>query len=154
MDRIGLVKEYVDGMLRQLPDADWRRWGYTHLFGVAQFCAMIAMKRGLDVELATISGLLHDVATYSTMDGTKHAHRGAVMTREVLDEMGVFVPAEIDAVCGAIHNHSDKAGVHMPLDEALKDADVLQHALYDPLESVVEKETARFAALKREFRIG
>ena len=151
MDRIGAVKEYVDAMLQRLSDADWRRWGYTHLFGVAQFCAMIAMKRGVDIELATVAGLLHDVATYSTMDGTKHAHRGAVMAREILGELGAFAPEEIDAVCRAIHNHSDKAGVHLPLDEVLKDADVLQHALYDPLESVAEKEAGRFAALKREF---
>ena len=31
-----------------------------------------------------------------------------------------------------IAHHSDKAGVHGPFEELMKDADVLQHYLYDP----------------------
>lgn len=153
MDRIGAVKDYVNGMLAGLPDADWQKWGYTHLYGVAQFCAMIAMRRGGNVELATVAGLLHDVATYRTMDGTQHARRGAVMAREILSETGLFAETEMDAVCAAISHHSDKAGTHAALDEVLKDADVLQHALFDPLERVAEKEAARYEALKREFAL-
>lgn len=151
MNRIDKVQAYVDGALRDMADVDWRRWGYTHLFGVAQGCSMIAMKRGVNVELATVAGLLHDIATYTTMDGTRHAHRGAVMAREILGEMAMFSPEEVDMVCSAIHNHSDKSNVHAPMDEVLKDADVLQHALYNPLEPVAEKERVRFAALKQEF---
>lgn len=153
MNRIDTVQAHVDGALRELSDPDWRRWGYTHLFGVAQACAMIAMKRGVNVELATVAGLLHDIATYTTMDGTRHALRGAVMAREILDKMAIFSPEKIEAICGAIRNHSDKVGVHDPLDEVLKDADVLQHALYNPMEPVTDKERTRFDALKMEYKM-
>lgn len=151
MNRIEVVQRYVNEMLLNVPDADWRKWGYTHLYGVAQSCAMIALKRGVDAELAVVAGLLHDVATYARMDGTGHARHGAAMARAILADMGVFSPAEMDGVCVAIGNHSDKAGVHAPLDEALKDADVLQHWLSDPLQEPVEKEKPRLAKLRQEF---
>lgn len=151
MNRIEIVREYVDDMLLRMTDAEERRCGYVHLYGVAQACAMIAMKRGVDQELAVIAGMLHDYATYSTMDSREHAQRGAVMARDILNELNVFAQNEIDTVCTAIFNHSDKANIHARLDEVLKDADVWQHCMYDPLVTAARKDSARFAALKQEF---
>ena len=34
---------------------------YSHMYGVARFCALLAMKRNLNVELATTCGMLHDI---------------------------------------------------------------------------------------------
>ncbi len=48
----------------------------------------------------------------------------------------------------------DKSIVHNSLDEVLKDADVMQHILYNPLVEVKEHEKVRFGLLKKEFDLG
>lgn len=151
-DRIEQVRECVSEMLEQVPDAFLRADGYVHMFGVAQACVMIALRRGEDVELAAIAGYLHDIATYSTGDSTKHARRGAEMARPILDSLGLFSEEEMNRICTAISLHSDKKTVHGPLDEILKDADVLQHCTYDP-GFVAKKEKDRFRKLCKEFRL-
>jgi HD superfamily phosphodiesterase len=151
MNRIEKVREYVDNVLLNIPDAAQKRCGYLHLYGVSQNCAMIAMKRRENVELATIAGMLHDIYTYLTMDGIDHAHKGAVVAREILDSLHIFNCKEIDTICSAIHNHSDKDIKHLPFDEVLIDADVMQHCLYNPLFDIHEKEMTRFKNLKAEF---
>ena len=50
----------------------------------------------------------------------------------------------------AIYHHSDKADVDSSFDEVLKDADVLQHCLYNLLADVAEHEKKIFEQLKRE----
>lgn len=153
MNRIEIVREYVDDVLLHMTDVVERRCGYLHLYGVAQACAMIAMRRGMDAELPVVAGMLHDIATYSTLDAVNHAARGAVMAREILEKLGIFQAEEVNAVCLAIHHHSDKENVHASLDEVLKDADVLQHCLYNPQITAQHKESVRYAALKAEFNL-
>jgi HD superfamily phosphodiesterase len=36
----------------------------SHMVAASQFCALIALKRGENAELATIAGLLHDIYAY------------------------------------------------------------------------------------------
>lgn len=56
-------------------------------------------------------------------------------------------------ICSAIRNHSSKATTHSAFDEVLKDADVLQHYLYNPLFPVMEHEKCRLQNLLTEFGI-
>ena len=60
MNRIEKVREVVDEILLHMTDDEERRCAYLHLYGVSQACALLALKRGEDVELATIAGMLHD----------------------------------------------------------------------------------------------
>lgn len=154
MNRIEAVREVVDAILLEMPDDKFRRHAYVHLYGVSQACALLAMRRNENVELATIAGMLHDIHTYSTGDPTDHAHKGAVKARSILVSLRLFDEKEIDQVCGAIYDHSSKGEKNAPLDEILKDADVMQHAIYDPLLPVIRKEQERFDALKKELSIG
>ena len=151
MDRIEKVRIYVDSVLKRLGNFDDMRDAMIHLYGVSQACAMIAMKRGEDVELAVIAGMLHDIWTYARMDSRDHAHRGAGMAEEILGSMGVFQDQEIKKICHAIYHHSGKAICQEPFDEVLKDADVFQHCMNDPLKEPSAKEYARFEKLKEEF---
>lgn len=153
MNRIEKVREIVDDILFNMTDAVERRCAYLHLYGVAQACALIGMKREANAELAVIAGMLHDIHSYATMDSTDHAHKGAKMAEEILKSTGAFEKEEIKKICDAIYNHSDKAEVHSLLDEILKDADVMQHCLYNPLFEVAEHEKARFEKLKEEFAL-
>lgn len=59
-NRIERLRKYIDDILLNMKDPHERRCGYLHLYGVSQACAMIALKRNQDVELATIAGMLHD----------------------------------------------------------------------------------------------
>ncbi len=151
MDRIEKVRDYVDSVLRRTGDYGFRKEAVVHLYGVAQACGMIAMKRGENVELAVIAGMLHDIWTYSKMDSREHAHRGAGMVREILHSMGVFEEHEIEKICHAVYHHSGKAICQEPFDEVLKDADVFQHCMFNPLREPSVKEYARFERLKKEF---
>ena len=150
-NRIEKVRAYVDDTLLHMTDDVERRCAYVHLYGVAQACAMIAQKRKENVELAVVSGMLHDIYSYKTMDHRDHAHKGSVMAKEILNELGIFTDTEIDMICDAIYRHSDKADTHTPFAEILIDADVLQHCLYNPLIAVPEHEKKRFEILKMEF---
>jgi hypothetical protein len=49
VNRIEIVREYVDTVLLNMPNAAERRSGYLHLYGVLQACALIAMKRNENV---------------------------------------------------------------------------------------------------------
>lgn len=149
LNRILKVQDYVENFL-QKNEGEMRAYGFIHLYCVSQACSMLALKRGENVELACIAGLLHDVSTYKNNDIADHAHKGAILAEGILRDMKVFTEEEIQLVCQAIYNHSDKAEVHAPLDEILKDADVLQHCLYDPLDRIPKKEKPRYAALKEE----
>ena len=153
-DRIELLRARVDKILLTMPDHEERRCAYLHLYGVAQAAAMIAMKRGENVELAIAAGMLHDIYTYSQMDSWEHGPKGAVMAREILEHLSLFSVKEIDLICGAIACHSDKAGKHMPLYEVLIDADVWQHYLYHPNLHHYAHENERIIRLKKEFSIG
>lgn len=151
--RIEKVRAYVDDVLLHMTDTVERRCAYVHLYGVAQACAMIAQKRKENVELAIVAGMLHDIYSYKTMDHRDHAHKGAVMAKEILDELDIFNDIETDMICDAIYKHSDKAETHASFTEILIDADVLQHCLYNPFITVSESEKKRFENLKREFSL-
>lgn len=124
-----------------------------HLYGVAQACALLAKKRKQNSGLAVIAGMLHDIYSNATMDASDHAHKGAVMSREILESLKLFAEDEITSICLAIYNHSDKAIVHGDLDEILKDTDVMQHVLYNPLFNIKKHERERYVLLMNEFGV-
>lgn len=153
MNRIERVRHIVDEILLNMIDNEERRCAYIHLYGVSQACALLAKKRNENVELAVIAGMLHDIYSYSVADLNDHAHKGAAMAKEILETLKIFSEDEIDAICAAIYNHSDKSIVHGTLDEILKDADVMQHVLYNPLFDIKAHEQERFNSIKREFAL-
>lgn len=152
MDRITCVQTYVNRLLDTLVDAAEHRTAAVHLYGVAGNAALLALRRGVDPELATVCGLLHDISAYAIGDRRNHAGRSAAMARSCLNGSSLFTQEEIAAICNAIAHHSDKYEVHAPLDEVLKDADVLQHCLHNPSQQPSEKHAARYAALLEELR--
>lgn len=132
MDRLAQLRQVIDDILRNNPDLEESRCGFVHLYGVSATCAILALKRGLDVELSSVAGMLHDVWNYKVGESPEHAQLGAVEARKILEELGGFTVEEIDLVCKAISRHSDKQSIDGEMDELLKDADVFQHYLYNP----------------------
>ena len=50
------VRAYVNSIFDPIEDVDEKRAAYIHTYGVSYCCAFLAMKRGLDLELATVIG--------------------------------------------------------------------------------------------------
>ena len=119
--------------------------------GVSLAATMIAKKRGLDPELAAMAAMLHDLHAYKSGSYDDHAHLGAALAREILGQLGLTDDAETDMICSAVYHHDDKLAVDSPMDEVLKDADVIHHCMNDLSKAVKNKEKARFDSLCREF---
>lgn len=153
MNRIEVLRRYIDKILLNIGDDDERRDAYLHLYGVAQACALISLKRGENTELAVMAGMLHDIYSYAKMDTTEHAHKGSDLAREILNLLDITNKEETNLICTAIYNHSDKEITHSAFAEVLIDADVMQHCLYNPLFEVMEHEEDRYNKLKKEFGI-
>lgn len=151
MSRLKELRKYVDGELNRMEDADRRNGAIAHLYGVSLAATMIARKRGLDSEIASMAAMLHDLYAYRAGSYDDHAHKGADLAREILRELKLTDDAETERICSAIYHHDDKLVEDNPMDEALKDADVLHHCMNDLSKPVKEKEQARFDKLCAEF---
>jgi HD superfamily phosphodiesterase len=132
MNRLERVRRIVDRILRNVPDPEERRCGFVHLYGVSLTATLLAVQRNLDPELAGVAGMLHDLVTYESGDPTDHGPRSAVRAGEILRQADSFTEEEVSAIQSAIAHHSEKADEHGWLEELMKDADVLQHAFYNP----------------------
>ena len=151
MSRLKELRKYVDAELNKMEDADKRTSAVAHLYGVSLAAAMIAKKRGLDPEIASIAAMMHDLHAYKTGSYDDHAHKGADLARKILGELKLTDEAETDMICSAIYHHDDKLVTDDPMDEVLKDADVIDHCLKDSTKPVKEKEQARYDKLCAEF---
>ncbi len=154
MNRIEILRKYIDEVLLNMTDVEERRHAYLHLYGVAQACTLIALKRGEDAELATMVGMLHDIYSYAKADTKDHAHKGAILAREILASLRITNNDETEMICDAIYTHGEKEATHSDFNEVLKDADVLQQCLYNPtIEIQAPERKNRYERLKREFGI-
>ena len=126
------------------------RYFFTHLYSVSYFCTLLAIRRGLDPELAAASGMLHDIYQITSGTTEKHAIHGAEESEKILKSMKSYTDEEIEVIVNAVKHHSKKRKVHDAYDEVLKDADVLSHSLYNVDYGVIEKDEERYKDLLEE----
>ena len=98
-----------------------------------------------------MAAMLHDLHAYKTGSYDDHAHLGADLAREILNDLTLTDQAETDMICSAIYHHDDKLVVDSPMDEVLTDADVIHHCMNDLSKEIKDKEKARFESLCKEF---
>ena len=144
MSRIKDLQKYIHKVLKGMDDNQKRAAAVAHLHGVSLAAVMIAKKRGENAELAAMAGLLHDLYAYKSGSYDDHAHKGAEYARKLLEELGITSADETDIICSAIWHHDSKAEVDSPMDEILKDADVIHHSLGDPTKEIKPHELARY----------
>ncbi len=126
------VRAYVNNIFDCIEDPEENaRPIYIHT--VSLNAARSAAKRGLDMELATVIGLLHDIYSYKTGVVALHAFNGAEMVRVAFkyELAGLFSNEEQIIIKSALYHHSDKEHVQDEYDELLKDSDILQHLSFD-----------------------
>ena len=151
VSRIKDLQKKVHAVLGKIEDDDKRAKAVAHLHGVSLAAVMIAKKRGEDPELAAMAGLLHDLYAYKSGSYDDHAHLGADYARKLLEKLELTTPEETDIICSAIWHHDNKAETDAPMDEVLKDADVIHHSLGDPTKEIKAHEQARYLRLCEEF---
>lgn len=151
-NRIEILRNVIDGLVDCKGQKEWFFMS-RHMYAVSGYAAMLATKRGLDNEVATMIGLLHDIHTIITGNPDKHAKHGSVMAREILSELGVVTNGEIEIICNAIRHHGKKAETHDEYSELIKDADVLDHHFFNTILPVIEKDKERLGKLFAELGI-
>ncbi len=137
-----------------MEDEDDRISAVNHLYGVSLAATILAKRRGLDPELAAMAAMLHDLYAYKSGSYDDHAHKGAELARKILTDLELTDEAETDLICSAIYHHDDKYSVDGPMDELLKDADVIHHTLNDTSKAIKEKEQARYNSILNELGAG
>ena len=123
------------------------RFFIEHLYSVARYCALLALKRNLNPEVAMTAGMLHDIYRVTNNTDDNHDVKGAQKAKEILIAMNLYDKEEIMLITTAISRHCDKSTIHEPYDELLKDADVLSHCFYNPDFPVSEEEVKRYSNL-------
>lgn len=154
MDRLEMIRMKVDKIISKLANEETRKFAYLHSYGVSQCAIYLSIVRGLDIELAGIAGMLHDIAVYAENCAHKvHANRSAVIAKDILEESKAFNEEEIIAIINAIALHSDKlTRTDTRFAEMLKDADVLQHYLYNPNMPMQDREKYRLFYLLEDLK--
>ena len=148
-NRLEILRAAVDKLIYENRPAE-SRYFISHLYGVSRFCALLAIRRGLNAELAAACGMLHDIYQVTAGVMKKHAVKGAAQAKIVLEGTKAYTDGEISVITHAISRHGEKRSVHGPYDELLKDADVMDHCFGDPDYPVSEKEMVRYNNLLTE----
>ena len=151
MSRLKELRNYVDAEINNKENVDKRTGAISHLYGVSLAATMIAKKRGFDPEICAMAAMLHDLHAYKIGSYDDHAHKGAELARTILGELGLTDEAETEQICSMIYHHDDKLVIDSPMDEVLKDADVIHHCMNDLSKKVKEKEQDRYDSLCEEF---
>ena len=150
MNRLKKLRNHIDMELNGMENPEKRISADAHLYGVSLAAVILAGKRGLDPELAAMAGMLHDLHAYRSGSYDDHARKGAELAEQILKELGLTDQEETKIICSAISHHDDKHSVDAPMDELLKDADVIHHCMNDPSKPVKGKEKKRFAQICAE----
>lgn len=114
-------------------------WNIMHMFSSSQLAKLLALRRGINVELSSIAALLHDIAVIITKKSEGHAEKAEEYVldvinkhnNEVLDDSLRISKEEELILVRAIVNHSDKTSYSdEPFVELLKDIDLVDRFLH------------------------
>jgi len=100
-------------------------WEKIHMASCGTIGQLLANKRQIDPELAAIACSLHDYGRIVTGKQANHGENGYGPLKLFLAESGHFREDEIEIVAQAARQHSNKSQIGTPMEEVVKDADVL-----------------------------
>ena len=125
-----LLKE-IDKYEELIPERDQPGdWERIHISSCAKLGYLMAEKQGVDPILAACACACHDYGRIITGRQAGHAEAGFEPVKAFLRGTGLFTEEEIEQVAAAVKNHSNKSEVGTPLEEIVKDADVLDFHQY------------------------
>lgn len=126
-------------------------WELKHSSGCLQIARMLAEKRNLDVEIAEVAAVLHDIYVIVAGSYKNHAKLGGPIAKELLTESSGFFQEEIETIVDAVVHHSEKDMYsNNPYIELIKDADVFDCSLYKGAE--IEYKKTKSEAVFQEYK--
>ncbi|SFC56111.1 CHAP domain-containing protein [Bacillus sp. 491mf] len=134
-----LVNEILD-----LDSGVNRQKAYAQLNGVSSFASMLAMKRGLETEIAAITGLLHNYYFYKTGISYFPGINSAETVRPIIRDLNIFSKDEQLTILRAIFYQNQRGKVHGPYDELIKDAIMLNNFFQNLDHTVSHMDVQRF----------
>lgn len=105
-------------------------WEKVHISSCAKIGYLLARERNVDPELAAAACACHDYGRIITGKQSGHAEAGYESIQVLLRKSGLYSANEIEMIATAVKNHSKKSEVGSPLEEIVKDADVLDFYQY------------------------
>lgn len=157
MNRIFTIQSMLLGKIEEQESRQMERdyplsWEKLHLASCAKLGQLLALKRQVDPEFAAIACSLHDYGRIVTGKQANHAVNGYEPLKKFLEESGQFSAEEIELLASAAKNHSSKQEVGTPIEEIVKDADVLDCYQYgQALERTEQRE--RLIQVRAELKI-
>lgn len=144
MTRYEKAKDYVYEQFSGIYNPAFQQAAFCHTNSVDNMITLLAIARGLDVELCKIAAIFHDYAKYAdNCPYTEHARLSSLHAHKFLCSMKDISISDIDEICYAIDRHSDKKKADSPFCEALKDADVMARFVEDPLQEFSKDKRER-----------
>lgn len=139
MDRVRCVKEYVNNKIKSTKVDEGKDYEKisnnerTHSYGTASMGKLLALKRGLDIELALIIGHMHDLGRIvHNIRGEGHGEACRYEVEKGLDIVGGFTDRERYIIVKAVENHDKKFEIGEEYEELIKDADLMERFLSKP----------------------
>lgn len=124
---LGEIERYEKLVPERDKFMDWER---VHMASCARLGYLLADARGVDPDLASFACAVHDYGRIVTGKQKDHAESGYEPCKEFLAETDLFTQEEIDQIALAVKNHSKKSEIGTPLEEIVKDADVIDFYQY------------------------
>jgi uncharacterized protein len=125
-----LLRE-IEKYEKQVPERDkFIDWERVHMASCARLGYLLAESRGVNPELAACACAIHDYGRIITGKHAGHAEAGYLPVKEFLEKTGLFNEEEIEELAISVKNHSRKGEVGTPIEEIVKDADVIDFYQY------------------------
>lgn len=121
------AKEHEENKVELDYPIDWER---IHVISCGKLGYLMAEKRGVDPILAASACAVHDYGRIITGKQANHAEVGYEPVKEFLKRLNLFTEKEIEEIAISVKNHSNKSQIGTPLEEIVKDADVLDFHQY------------------------
>lgn len=117
--RVSRLVSMIFDEMRSATDVDRDlpiRWSVMHMYSSTQLAKIVALRRGMDMELAAIAAALHDIAVITTKKSEKHAEVAGGYVIDVIrrynngpwTNLPKITQEEEDIIINAIIQHSDK----------------------------------------------
>lgn len=114
-------------------------WDVMHLYSSLQVAKILAMKRGLNFEIAAIAAALHDVGVVVTKKTENHAKNGEKYVRQIINDYNQIITndnflitnSELEIIANSVAKHSEvEIFSEDPYVELLKDVDSFDKYLH------------------------
>lgn len=94
-----------------------RKAAYAELNGVSSYASILAVKRGLNTEMAAIIGLLHNYYFYKTNVRYFPGINSAEAVRPIIRDLNIFSHDEPLMILRAVFYQNQSDTVHGPYDQ-------------------------------------